>query len=48
MLITYYQKELVKMSGIIMFYAPDFVSGIKMDTIGLQEELTMSSMSGIL
>jgi hypothetical protein len=48
MLIAYYQKELVKMCGINMFYATDFVSGIKMDTIGLPEELTMSSMSGIL
>lgn len=31
-----------------MFYALDFVSGIKMDTIGLLGELMMSLMSGIL
>jgi hypothetical protein len=31
-----------------MLYVLDFVSGIKMDTIGLPEELMMSSMSGIL
>lgn len=43
-----HQKVVVKMSGIIMLSALDFVSGIKMDTIGLPEELTMSSMSGIL
>jgi hypothetical protein len=43
-----HEKELVKMCGIIMYYTPDFVSEIKMDTIGLPEELMMSSMSGIL